>query len=179
MASQRYRRILESAKYFSAIDNYIKYITDSTKRGQRVGNGQARVASKKLYLIPFGRALATGQMVMVSGADPTWARVRTNGVLTDYVKETAPAQASNIVRLADFKAARITVVTGRRDEGTAKTSAVTGLKYLSYGGKSTSIPFGNTAVPIEEEVAFNNIRAALQTGNIFPGGRFSWIKEKP
>jgi hypothetical protein len=71
MSSQRYRRILESAKYFSAVDNYIKYITDSTKRGQRVGNGKPRQPSIKLYVDPFGVPLATAQRVMVSAAEPT------------------------------------------------------------------------------------------------------------
>lgn len=190
MTAQRYSRILESAKYFSAIDNYIKYITDSTKRGSRVGKGKKRPASQELYIIPFGRTLVSNesdptknQVVLVRGAKPTWDRVKNQPEVSARVKAIAPADAGLIVKLSEYRAPRVNIITGRSANGVEKTSAVTGMKYLSYGGTSTSFPFGRkpraSGQQLEtQETAFNEIKLDLETGAGFDGALFTWIKEK-
>lgn len=181
MARERYSRILESAKYFAAIDNYIKYVTDSTKRGSRVGTGKKRPPSQLLYLIPFGRTLVSdegdptkNQMAVARGARATWDRVKGEAEVNTRVKQTAPANAGLIVRLEDFRPARVNIITGRAGQGTAKTSAVTGMKYLSYGGKSTSIPFGKKVAADDQQDTFDLIKAALS----IPNSKISLSKER-
>lgn len=175
--TRRYKRILESAKYYAAIDNYIKYITDASKRGSKVGQGEPRPASIKLYIEPFGKDLTTGQKVIVSAAVPTWDKVKGVATVSSRVTATAPTDGDNILRLQGFKPARVSVVSGRSDKGVAKTSAVTGMKYLSYGGKSTSFPFGRANDSDAEGSAFEAVKAALQTGNTFSNATFSHIQE--
>lgn len=175
--ARRYKRILESAKYYAAIDNYIKYITDASKRGSKVGQGKPRPESIRLYLEPFGQDLTTGQKVRASAALPTWDKVKGVGAVSSRVAATAPTDADNILRLEGFKPAKVAVVSGRSDKGVAKTSAVTGLKYLSYGGSSTSFPFGKTSDTDSESGAFEAIKAALQGGNSFSNATFSHIQE--
>lgn len=172
MAKQRFRRILESAKYFSAIDNYIKYITDASKRGSRVGTGDPRPASQKLYIDPFGIALATGQRVPVSAALPTWNTVSPRSEVSSRVTATAP-NADLIVKVRDFQPARIVIVSGRSNNGVAKTSAVTGMKYLSYGGKSTSFPFGRKDATDTMVAAETEIITQLQSANAFSNAVYS------
>lgn len=159
MAAQRYSKILQAARYYAAIDNYIQYITDATKRGQNVGNGSPRVASIKLYVRPFTEDLPIGQMVETSGAAPTWAaRSAQFGTHTD---PTAPTGEGLLIKLKGFSAARAIITTGRSATGIAKTSKVTGMKYLSYGGTSTSVPFGAKNDTETEASAAGEIEALI------------------
>jgi hypothetical protein len=176
MANKRFSRILQSAKYYSAIDNYIQYITTASRRGTRVGTGQARPASQKLYIDPFGVLLAAGQRVKVSAAVPTWNTVSGRSEVSSRVTATAPAAALQI-KLAGFTPARIMVTSGRSNNGTTKTSAVTGMRYLSYGGRSTSFPFGRKDETDEIETAKNAIIAQLQAANSFTNAVYSFKPE--
>lgn len=162
MASRKYSRILEAAKYYSAIDNYIQYITDASKRGQRVGQGDPRPPSIKLYVTPFNVELATDQVAQSSAAEPSWTTYGSR--FSSFTTATAPADAANVLRLRGYSAARAVIVTGRSGTGTVKTSAVTGLKYLDYGGKSTSIPFGKQAASDDQQVVFDTIKNQVQAG---------------
>ena len=72
MTGRKYSRIIQSARYYAAIDNYLKYVQDSTKKGQNVGKGEARPPSVKLYVVPFALDLITNQFAQVSGAQPAW-----------------------------------------------------------------------------------------------------------
>jgi hypothetical protein len=156
---KRYSRILSAAKYYSSIDNYIKYITDSTKRGNRVGTGDPRPASKKLYILPFNIDLATGQVTIASGSEQAFTTY--SAALGTHTTGTAPADEDNILKLGDFTAARVIITTGRSNNGVAKTSTVTGQKYLSYGGKSTSLPFGKKTDTETQAAAFAEIKTAI------------------
>jgi hypothetical protein len=159
--AQKYSRIMEAAKYYSAIDNYIKYITDATKRSStsKVGSGKSRAKSRKLYIDPFNIALSTGQVVKVSAADASWTQFA--AAFTGRVNATAPTDQNNIIPLANFSAARVNITTGRSTTGVKKVSRVTGLPYLSYGGKSTSIPFGRRNETDTQAAAFTDIRTAI------------------
>ena len=155
----KFSRILSAAKYYSAIDNYLKYITDSSKRGQNVGNGSARVESQRLYVDPFGIALATSQVVPVTGAKPSWTTY--SSAIGTRASATPPTDENDIIKVANYRAARVVITTGRSNTGVAKTSKVTGMKYLDYGGKSTSLPFGRSNVSDTMAAAFLEIKAAI------------------
>lgn len=175
MANRRYSRILEAAKYYSSIDNYIQYITNAARRGQNVGTGTARPPSQVLYVRPFNVDLAAGQLAKTSAAAPSWTTYASR--FGTHVTATAPTDAGNIVKIADFRAARVVITTGRSGTGTVKTSKVTGQKYLDYGGKSTSIPFGQTGAITDQEAAFNAIKNAIVT-NITPAPLVTLQPEK-
>lgn len=167
---------MQAAKYYSSIDNYIKYITDSTKRSStsKVGSGVSRPDNILLYIDPFSIALSTGQLVKQSAAEPSWTKYA--AAFTGRTRPTAPADANNIIPLANYKAARVNIKTGMRDTGTKKVSRVTGQPYLDYGGKSTSIPFGRTSETDTQAAAFTAIRVAII--GIQDGARVTLIPEK-
>ena len=157
--AKRYSRILSAAKYYSAVDNYIKYITDPDRRGINVGNGKPRSPSQALYVDPFAVALANGQVVKQSASVPTWtARSAQFAGRTNAVK---PADEDLIIKLADYKAARVIITTGVSAQGVKKISRVTKLPYLSYGGTSTSVPFGRKDAADTVTAAFLEIKTAI------------------
>lgn len=160
--TRRYSRILGAAKYYSAIDNYIKYITDASKRGQNVGQGKKRPESTKLYIDPFDVKMAAGQRAVASGALPTWNQYKSIAAVSNRVTDQAPADTDLIITPEGWKAARISIKTGISDNGIVKTSKVTGLKYLSYGGTSSSLPFGRNDETETETAAFNTLVAAIE-----------------
>jgi hypothetical protein len=159
--AQKYSRILEAAKYYAAIDNYVKYITDSTKKSStsKVGSGKARQPSQKLYIDPFAIALSTGQLVQQSAALPSWTKYA--AAFTGRAQATPPTDANLIIPLANYRAARVNITTGRSTTGTKKISRVTGMPYLDYGGASTSIPFGRRNETDTQAAAFTDLRTAI------------------
>lgn len=157
--AQRYSRILQAAKLYSAVDNLIKSITDSTRKGQNVGNGSPRQPSQKLFIDPFNIALATGQVVPATGAKPSWTTYSAS--IGNRASATPPTNEDLIVKVSDFTAARVVITTGRSTTGVKKVSKVTGLAYLSYGGKSTSLPFGRNAAGDTMQAAFEEIRTRI------------------
>lgn len=157
--ADRYSRILSAAKYYAAIDNYIKYITDSAKRGSRVGQGKSRPESIPLFIIPFGMDLGTGKHLPVSASTNAWNSYQ--GSFTGYTKATGVTEENKFPKISGFRAARANIVTGRQATGVAKTSAVTGMKYLDYGGQSQSIPFGKGATNTTQTAAFEDIKTKL------------------
>jgi hypothetical protein len=156
---RKYSRILQAAKYYSAIDNYIKYITDASKRGQRVGTGQPRPKSKRYFIDPFGIKMAANQVVPVSASEPAFNAYKGNVNLR--IKETVTDE-DLIIPVRGLRAARAIITTGRSTTGVAKTSKVTGLKYLDYGGKSQSIAFGRKNETETMEAAGLEVKAAIQ-----------------
>jgi hypothetical protein len=158
MASKRYSRILTAARYYGAIDNYIKYIQDTTKRGSRVGTGTNRPKSKALFVDPFGIALATNQVVRQTASESAFTTY--SSALGSRTTAVAPTNGDLIIPVADYKAARVVITTGRGN-GVKATSNVTGLPYLKYGGKSTSLPFGRKDAPDTQSAAFAEIRTAI------------------
>jgi hypothetical protein len=156
--AQKYSRILQAAKYYSAIDNYIKYITDASKRGQNVGEGKARAASKILFIEPFGVKLGTDVEAQVSGASTTWAQRQ--AIFALHTKDTI-ANTVTPVKLDGFQAARVVITTGRSTTGVKKISKVTGMSYLDYGGASTSLPFGRKNATETQAEAFDELKTAV------------------
>ncbi|RUT08423.1 hypothetical protein DSM106972_015910 [Dulcicalothrix desertica PCC 7102] len=157
---RKYSRILQAAKYYSAVDNYIKYITDASKRGGRVGTGDPRPKSKKYFIDPFGIKLGAGQVVPVTSSEPAFTAYSAD--IAGRFQATE-ANEDNIIPVRSYRAARAIITTGRTTSGTAKTSRVTGLKYLSYGGKSISVAFGRKNETEEFAAAAAEVKAAIQT----------------
>jgi hypothetical protein len=167
---------MSAAKYYSAIDNYIKYITDSTKRSDasKVGTGDPRPKSQKLYVDPFSIPLAASQVVEVSASEPAWTAYRPH--IGNRATATAPGNEDLIIPVADYAAPRVKITTGRRTTGTKKISRVTGLPYLDYGGKSVSVPFGRNAADDTVVTAFAEISARIILAT--PGVLVSLVKEQ-
>jgi hypothetical protein len=171
--ARKYSRILQAAKYYSAIDNYIKYITDASKRGQNVGEGKARAASKILFIEPFGVKLGTDVEAQVSGASTTWGQRQ--AIFALHTKDTI-ANTVTPVKLDGFRAARAVITTGRSTTGTRKVSKVTGMAYLDYKGTSTSLPFGRKNATETQAEAFDELKTALISA--IPGALVTLQPEK-
>jgi hypothetical protein len=77
------------------------------------------------------------------------------------VTATAPTDEALIIPVANYKAARVVISTGRSNTGVKKVSKVTGLPYLDYGGRSTSLPFGRANETDTMLAAFEEIKAAI------------------
>ncbi|MDJ0553515.1 MAG: hypothetical protein QNJ68_03565 [Microcoleaceae cyanobacterium MO_207.B10] len=181
MAGDRYSRILSAAKYYAAIDNYIKYITDSTKRGQNVGKGTPRPESQLLYVRPFGVSLLTGQLAKASSAQPTWTTYKAD--VTGYTTETSPGSSGEAVDIDNYSAPRLNIKTNISNEGTVETSKVTGMKYLSYKGTSTSLAFGDKIADpgkSSESATFDVLKAKIDARLVGAtgGSKVTWIREK-
>jgi hypothetical protein len=163
--AQRYRRILGAAKYYAAIDNYIKYITDSTKKGENVGKGKARPEQQVYYINPFGLDLGGRLFIKVSAAKPTFDKYK-SAVTAARAKETLTAGTEKMLRKPEgFQPAKAIITTGRvSGSANAKvsTSKVTGMKYLNYGGTSTSMAFGKGT----DTETFVTAAAAIKTAII-------------
>lgn len=153
----------------------MQWVQGQTTRGNRIGQGQARPASIKLYLEPFGLSLPTGAKVMASAAVPSWNSYAT-GIGT-HATATAPTDEANIIVPEGFRAARVVVKTGRSNQAIVKTSNVTGLQYGSYGGRSTSVPFGRKNGTEEQSGAFLEIKTAI-AGNLSGNFLISLTQEK-
>jgi hypothetical protein len=173
--ARRFSRILQSARYYGAINRYIQWVQGTTTRGQRIGQGDPRPASVKLYLVPFGVALPANAKAVSSAAQPSWNSY--SAAIGTHATATAPSDESLIIRLEDYKAARVIVKTNMSNQATVRTSNVTGLQYGSYGGKSTSVPFGRKNGTETELAAFTEIETAIGA-NLSGNFRISLSKEK-
>lgn len=175
MTGRKYSRIIQSARYYAAIDNYLKYITDSTKKGKNVGNGTARPPSQVLYVNPFAINLVAKQFAKVSGASPTWQSYATD--MAGYAKAVLGSD-EEACDIDNFRPARIIIKTGITTTKKIETSAVTGMKYISYGGKSTSLPFGRRLDTESESDAFTALRDKIFPKLTAASSRVTWSKEK-
>jgi hypothetical protein len=113
--------------------------------------------------------------VKQSAAAPSWATYGSR--FGSFTSATAPADAGNIVVPAKYRAAHVIIKTGMLSQAVVKTSGITGLQYGSYGGRSTSIPFGKAVAGDEQLAVFNTIRTNLNqqlSGNY----RVSLTREK-
>ncbi|NET46199.1 hypothetical protein [Okeania sp. SIO2B3] len=181
MGGQRYSRILSAARYYAAVDNYIKYITDSAKQGINVGKGTARPKSQTLYIRPFGVSLLDKQLAVVKSAEPTWTKYKAQ--VTGYTTATTPTTAGGAVDIEDYLPSRLNIKTGIGSTGVVKTSKVTGMKYLSYGGKSTSLAFGDKIADpgkSSETATFESLKVEVEKALVggTGGSRVTWIREK-
>lgn len=172
MSGQRYSRIVTASRYAKALDNYIKYVSGTAERQTKIGQGTKRPPSKTLYVTPFGLKTATNQFIEVSAAETAYTDYSAN--LTGYVKATLTSGTESSIKPSGFRPARISIKTGSSEAGTVTTSKVTGMKYLSYGGKSSSVPFGRKETADAESAVFEILKTKIATST----NKVSWIREK-
>lgn len=172
MAGQRYSRIVSASRYAKALENYIKYVSGTADRQGKIGQGTKRPPSKTLYVNPFSLKTTDKQYAETSASETAWNDTKAN--LTGYTKETLTAGTEFALDASGYRAARISIKTGVSDAGTIKTSKVTGMKYLSYGGKSSSVPFGKKENTDTESAVFDVLKGKIKTST----NQVSWIREK-
>jgi hypothetical protein len=128
-------------------------------QGDNVGTKGSRDDSKKLYVQAFGQNLGANLYLQVS------ALVKSYDALDDYSEvvarvKTTLAQTDTSVKIKGFSAAR--VVRRTKDKtGTAKTSKLTGLRYLHYNQPSVSAPIGRKNATDTLGEAFDDIRIQI------------------
>jgi hypothetical protein len=172
---QRYSRILEAAKLAPQLEAFLDYQKNAARRGTRVGQGEPRPKSNPLYIKPFNIPLADTQKVRVTAAIPTIAAYGSNSEIASRT-DAEPGAGVTLIKPEGFSAARVVITSGRSANGTPKTSAVTKAKYLSYGGTSTSIPFGRKNATETLTAAFEAIKAQIIAAN--PAVKVSLTREK-
>jgi hypothetical protein len=177
MSAQRFSRIIEAAKLYPFLDNFIKWQTQAEKRGTRVGQGKPRPVSIKLYITPFAVPLPAGQLAEQSASAPAWNTY--SAKFGSHTTAARPATDANVIQVRDYSAPRVNIKTAIASTGKVKTSAQTGRKYLSYEGSSTSIPFGKAAPGDTVEGVFGDIRTSIYGGATAPAGtRVTLVPEK-
>lgn len=181
--AERYSRILSAATLYPQLKNYLNYIQTMDDRNPNVGQGRPRPASQVLFIRPFNYNLPVGQMHKTSGAQPTFNSYSSEGQIGSRVTSVTPTGDGNVVDLDNFKPARVIITTGRSTTGTVKTSRITKAKYLSYGGTSTSLPFGKA----NDTDTYADAVAAIRTtllgdeniqGRLTPNDRVAFQEEK-
>jgi hypothetical protein len=158
---QRYSRILEAAKLAPQLDAFLDYQKNSARRGSRVGKGKPRPKGMDLYVIPFQIPVHASQKVRATGSVDAFNTYGTKDGLATRVDDTL-TDGETVLPLKGFKAARIAITTGVNPTGVEKTSNVTKAKYLSYGGNSTSVPFGRSNGTDTMVAAFNAAKTSIQ-----------------
>lgn len=173
--ADRYSDILRAAQLKKALDNYIKYISAETDRQPNIGKGKARPALKTLYIRPFGTTLVAKQFAQVSGNQTFWDNNKAK--FTDYAQDALATGATpeTALKLKGFRAARLSYKTNIDTTGKEKTSNVTKMKYLSYGGTSSSIPFGNKETSVTESAAFETLKGKF---TVNATNKVYWMREK-
>lgn len=178
--AKRFSRILGAAKYYGALDNYMKWIQGTAaNRGDRIGTGEPRAASATVYIDPFDINLpVAAARIPQTLAQPTLANAALGGVAPYASRRdiAAPADPDNIVFWDGYRAARVIIKTGTLPRAVRKVSRVTGLPYGSTGGKSTSMPFGRNSATDTQTAAFAEIRTAILAG--VTGSRVSLQPER-
>lgn len=153
--SRKFSRVQAGAKYQQELTAYIDWLTGKAERQPNIGTKGNRPASQVLYLAPFGYSLPSTILVQQSAQQAAWTAHE--ALFANRTFATLPSGDSSI-KLRNYRAPRVNFITGRQTGGTPKTSHITKAKYLSYGGKSASIPFGKKSGDTSIEAAFAEIK---------------------
>jgi lysophospholipase L1-like esterase len=139
-------------------DRYLQWLQQPRTDG--TGDGEPRGPSVVRYLIPFTRSLGANGVVMTRVSQEAVSQMGT----AIGSKAKATLGGNDIPQfIRKFKPARIVMISGRNQSGVVKTSKRTGLKYLSYGGKSYTHPFGRPTANSTDTMyeTYAEIRAQL------------------
>lgn len=162
------------AVYF---DNYVNYISTIDDQPSNVGNGTPKPPQTDLYIKPFGLDLATTQFLRVSATSDRWATYGSQ--FTGYAQDTInTGGGETFLRIKGVRPARLVIKQGLTQNGVAVTAKATKRKYLSYGGSSGSIAFGQNTTETEVE-AYQTLKLAIETSGGFNelSMRVSRVKE--
>ncbi len=152
-------RLLEAARLQGAWENYVEYLKDPERQNTRINTQEARPAQVKVAVVPFdGNLDFTNQKVLAQSNEEAWQSY--NAVTTGYAVEHLTGATYDVVKLGNFKAAKIVIKTlaGGKSVG---TSARTKLKYLKYNGTSRGFAFGRKTETQTEEEGFLAIRGLI------------------
>lgn len=152
-------RIFSASRYAGALDAYIDYIKNMDRRGARVGEGDPRPPKQDLWIEPFGMKLATDILVKTRSSEPSWVSI--GPALATRTIAALPGGKTELT-LKGYKPPRVILKTGITATGVKKISNRTKMKYLSYGGKSLSAPFGRASGTDTIALAFTAIRTSLK-----------------
>ena len=167
---------LASAKREAAyFDNYINYLNTLDDRQPNIGQGEDKPPQVKVYIKPFGLTLTATQYLSANATAARWTAY--NSAVGTRAKAT-PGGTDVELPIQSFKPARIVIKTGVGAKR-VETSKRTKRKYVTRGGTSGSIPFGQDGSETELD-AYNAIRTAIEAGAGFNASttKFSRIKEK-
>lgn len=141
------------AVYF---DNQVEYLSTLDDRQPNIGQGEDKPPQTPLYIKPFAFELTPTQFIRENATAARWTtyKAEIGNRAVDTVADTA-----KIIPFRGFTPARIVIKTGVGAKQ-VKTSKSTKRKYVSRGGTSGSIPFGNNGTETEQE-AYDAIYAAL------------------
>ena len=168
---------MRAAQLKKAYDNYMKYLQGETDRQVNIGKGKARPETTALYVRPFSVELPDSVYAKVSGGKDFWTQQKTN--FDTYTTDTLDtATGEDAIKLKGFRPAKLSIKTGINPTGEVKTSNVTKMKYLKYGGTSQSLPFGNKATITAEGDAFEAIRIKTGVAKDSKTTRVYWQREK-
>ncbi len=140
-------------------DNYVNYLSTLDDKQANIGQGKPKPPQIPLYIKPFGMDLATDQFLEVNATQSRWTSYQS--LFTNYAKDSLNAAGGeSSLKLRNVSPARIVIRTGVSTNATVKTATGTKRKYVTYGGESGSIPFGQNGAS-EEADSFEVIKAAI------------------
>jgi hypothetical protein len=172
MAKDRYYRVLRGQRGQAAKDELIKYFQGLKDSAPKTGTPKDRPKLMLAYIMPFGITFNTTQRLVASYLADVPADLKSaigeTRTQTDLGGNTA-------LQIKKVKAARVSASEGLTANGAYKKSKVTGLNYISYGGKAHSYPMGRGAANETINTAFSAVKALLLTGNTL--SRVHLIKE--
>lgn len=157
-------------------DNYIAYLNNLDDRQPGIGQGDPKPPQTPLYIKPFAYDLDTTQYIEANGTASRWASYQAS--FANYTKDTL--EAGDTIISPKFTPARLIVKEGLSTTKQVRTANTTKRKYVSYGGKAGSVPFGiNTASDNELDV-YQTIRTAILASPAYATAtsRISRVKEK-
>ena len=158
-------------------DNYVKHLDSIDDRQPNIGQGKPKPPQIALYIKPFGTDLATSQYLEVNGTQARWNTYKAH--FTGYTKETIDVAGNeSSLTLRNISPAKIVIKTGVSTNPTVKTATGTKRKYVTYGGESGAIPFGQNGSS-EEADSFEVIKGLITATNFdSQTTKISRIKEK-
>ena len=156
-------------------DNYVNYLNSLDDRQPNIGQGQDKPPQVEVLFKPFGLTLTATQHLAANATAERWTAY--NAAVGARAK-AIPGGTDVILPIKSFKPARIVIKTGVGAKR-VETSKRTGRKYVTRGGTSGSIPFGQDGAESELE-AFDAIKTAIQNQAGFNADttKISRVKEK-
>lgn len=140
MPQPRFYQVLRGARGEAAKAKFLDHLR-GLGQGENIGTKGNRPPSIALYLTPFDLPLGANLLVKASALVPSHDMFKNGSEYSSRVK-TVLGGTETSIKLRSYAAPRIVRRQLSSTTGTAKTSKLTGLKYLHYNTQSASVPFG-------------------------------------
>jgi hypothetical protein len=151
--------VLRGLRGATAKQKLLDYYGGLAEVEDNIGNGEARPASKTVYIDPFSIPLATDHIMRDTCSETAWSALNGLGTTSSYVAESAGAATP--VDVKSYKAPRIIRIT-LDTTGVRAVSKITGLPYLKYDHTSLSIPFGMNTIGDTVSSVFAELQSAYE-----------------